>query len=195
MPLIMLLALAAALQAKPAAPAGDEPGPYLRAYGGDWAAPGFDFNATRVDGKRRIEGKDVEIGGLEAGIELGRTCFSFVGFERGESDGLSLDTASVGAGVDLEIGESGGWRVRLSPYAAAMAGRLEVDASGFGRFDTGYGMRAGIDLGLPLAAGLSLGAFVEGRAMRYDYRETVVEGDDKILALGAAAGLSVSLRF
>ena len=171
--------------------------PYVRVSGGDWLSKGFTFDAVRVDGRREIDGQDAAVAGIEAGFDVDGKYFSFVGLETALSTDVTIRTLSVGAGVSIDPGRISASlpSIRIAPYAAVTYGTFDVDQPSFGGFRPGPGVRAGVEGVLPLTGGTRIGIYAEGRYVRFDYKEDVVEGDEFAGGLGLTLGVSAVVRF
>jgi len=164
---------------------------------GGWASGGFEFEALVPTGEREIDGRAVWTAGVDAGVCLSDRWLIFGGGEYGIGGDLTLVTAHLSVGYRLYISEMihALPPCRLEVSVGALAGSLDVDKSDFGDFERGFGVRAGVSLVFELGRTFTLGGWVEGRYLRYEYEEETIDGDDHAGGGGIAGGITGGVRF
>jgi len=173
----------------------------LRVRGGIWSSRALDFDTTLSNGTQlRSKATALYTAGIDAGGSIFHDRFVVFGsIEENFSSGIRSETASV----------CFGWRDWAGPTASAgvpnevilftgpMFGRFDISTSGFGGFDNGIGVRAGITLTWKLSpyAGFSLDA--EYRFIEFDYKDkgSIVSGDKSIGGSGFWIGAGIDFRF
>ena len=173
------------------------PHAFARARGGVWGSGGFGFTAIQLDGERHIDGRSLNLVGGDVGIELFGQYVFFAGYDHAWAGDVTLSAWSAGMGFVFDVPE---FTRNMPPfhatfYAAAMHGSFDVDTERFAGFDDGWGIRAGLQLSFPVWGAVSLGLFAEGRFLRFEYQETVLDGDRFAGGGGFAGGGSLELRF
>jgi hypothetical protein len=79
--------------------------------------------------------------------------------------------------------------------AGPVFGSLDVDVSGFGDFKNAAGFEARFDATAWLNKRIGLGLWLDFRQLSFDYKETVLSGDDKAGGAMFAVGASFTLGF
>ena len=80
-------------------------------------------------------------------------------------------------------------------YAGGIAGRFEIQESGFGDFDNGFGFGGGIEFTWNLTPTFSYSLIGEYRMIKFDYEEDVLTGDTFAGGSSGWVGMGAELRF
>lgn len=171
--------------------------PYIRARVGGWGSGGFEFEAARADGKRKIDGRGLVFGGAEVGTVIADRILLFGTYEYATGGDLTIEVVGLSAGwrMPIEISYVDVAPTQFSIFAGAIFGAIEIDQENFGRVADDVGFRAGISLGWELSDSLLLDLFVELRVIDFEYRSPLLGGDDRIGGGGVAAGFSLEWGF
>lgn len=171
---------------------------FLRFRTGVWGSRDFDFETVRADGvPRRAKGEWITSTGFDAGAVFPDQWALILTYEFeasheyfGHVAGASLGYRGVAQGkVDPGVPEE------TLLYAGVLWGTLEVHDDSFGDFDESVGFRAGLSLTWRLHPTLVVTALGEYRLMEFDYREPILEGDDKTGGSGIMVGVGLDVRF
>lgn len=168
---------------------------FARGRFGGWASGGFEFEALVPTGKREIEGDILASAGVDLGACLDRHWLVLAGAEFSVAGDVEIRTLHVSFGWQDRVKDFHDLDFRWSVTAGVLWGDFEVDKADFGDFDAGLGARAGLDVLVDVTGGLALGGYVEGRFIRFDYEETVIDGDRRAGGGGAAAGVMIEVRW
>ncbi len=165
---------------------------------GVWTGRSFRFEAVRPDGTKAASKQQAL---FSASIMAGAQFYEHLAVQGTfEADLASKITATVG-GVYL------GWRENPKPrygkgvpdevmlYAGVLLGRLEVDQTDFGDFKRGVGFGAGVEFGWELSPHLVIELFAEYRYLKFDYKPTILSGDDHIGGSTGWFGVGLDYRF
>lgn len=165
---------------------------------GVWTGRDFKFQATRSDGFVATSDQQALFSAsLMGGVQI-QEHVRILGMIEG--DVASKITAEVG-GIFL------GWHQRpkerygkgvpdeATIYAGPVVGKLAVHESGFGDFDNGIGVAAGMTFGWALSSNLTLDLIGEYRYLKFDYKKDVTAGDDSIGGHAGWFGVGLDVRF
>lgn len=171
----------------------------VRARGGVWMARDFQFEAVTPASTQLSSKADML---YTAALDVGGSIFNdrfvvFASLEGSYSSNIHSETVSL----------CFAWRDWAGPTAAAgvpnevllfagpMFGRFDITTSGFGDFDNGIGVRAGLTLTWKLTKVVGFSLDAEYRFIEYDYKDSVVSGDSKIGGSGFWLGAGLDFRF
>ncbi len=164
---------------------------------GVWASGGFQFEALTLDGKREIDGQSLWSAGAEVGVAINNEWLVIAGFDYNWGNDVELTCAQL----------SFGWRTfvekpiesvppfRLEVFAGALWGHFNVLKGGFGDFEDGIGAQGGVNVMFDIADSMTLGAYISGRWILFDYKNDVIDGDVQVGGGGAVASLMFELSW
>ena len=189
--MILLVAiLAQEVEPVPAEPRGGEPCSeiFATARAGAWRHGAFD--AQTPAGRREIEPGLIGLGGLDLGGRF-HQLLGWPSIDYASGDPLTLAAAGAHVGWRQRLGESPLW-AGLS--GGLLAGRLEVDVSGFGDFDAAVGLQGRGELSTLLGS-TRLALWGDVRRLSFAYDEPTLSGDDEAFGATFAFGAAMTLRF
>lgn len=172
----------------------------LRVRGGVWSSHAFEFNAVTSNTEMVSKTQLLETVGIDAGGSLWSERFViFASVEDSMADKISLEDA----------GFCVGWRDWAGPNASAavphealiyvgpLLGRFTTSTSGFAKFDTGIGVRAGVSLTWMFGKHFGVSVVGEFRYMKFDVKSAseILSGSTSIGGSGYWAGAGLDLRF
>jgi hypothetical protein len=173
----------------------------LRARVGLWGSPAFHFDAvTTSNMELNSKIQTLFTGGVDVGGSILHDRFViFASIEGSFANKIQLETASICLG----------WRDWAGPNAAKgvpnevllftgpMVGRFDISTPGFGKFDTGIGVRAGMTLTWKLTHYIGVSFDGEYRFIQFDFKDksSLVSGDTSIGGSGYWLGVGLDFRF
>jgi glycerophosphoryl diester phosphodiesterase len=158
---------------------------------GVWAIP--EFKATIPAGLRKIEQTALFDLGMDFSLDVA-PFFVQSSFDYAFSSDLSVVSFSVQAGVETDLGKMV-LPLSLRASVGVMFAQLEVDESRFGDFDHGIGFLTRVELLGKVSSSVVTSLWVDYRQIEFDYKPSVVSGDDHAGGATFAAGLSIGIRF
>ena len=158
---------------------------------GVWAIP--EFKATVPAGLRKFTQAGLFDFGMDFSLDVA-PIFIQSSFDYAFSSELSIVNFSVQAGVEADLGKMV-LPLSLRASLGVMFAQLEVDDSRFGDFDHGIGFLTRVELLGKVSTSVVTSLWVDFRHIEFDYRPTVVSGDDAAGGATFAVGLSIGLRF
>jgi hypothetical protein len=173
----------------------------LRVRGGMWSSSGFDFDAfTTSSTEMRSKQKTLLSVGLDAGASiLSERFVIFASIEESSASKINLEDVGFCVGFRDWSGPtaSAGVPNEALIYAGPLFGRFDVTTSGFGTFDTGIGVRAGLSLTWKLSPPFAVSLVGEYRWLKFDLKDksAIASGDKSIGGSGYWIGAGVDLRF
>jgi hypothetical protein len=169
---------------------------FFQARGGLWVSGGFDFEAVRLDGRHKVEGRGLYSGGADAGVVLVDHYMLFATYEASAAGDVFSDLVGLSAGYRLKVKDYfyNQPPMEASVFGGVIWGRFEVDETGFGDFEDSIGGRAGLALSWTLAESLRMTAVLEYRRITFEYEPDIISGDDRAGGSSVWAGLGLELR-
>ena len=161
---------------------------------GAWFTP--EFEALTPLGGRRIREQSIGDAGVDLGMHLGH-----VSLRASIDVGFGDDVTALVGGLHLGIADKLPLEdVLPCPLVAEgsiglLAGKLDVDASGFGDFDPAIGFQARLELAVPISPCSRVSLWLDYRRLDFEFDETVLSGDDEAFGSTFALGAGFTLRF
>lgn len=170
---------------------------FTRLRTGMWASGGFQFETLTAGGKREITGQSLWSGGAEAGVAINDEWLVFAGLDYNWGNDVELTCVQLNFGwrthVEKPIDTVPPFRFEV--FVGALWGHFNVLKGGFGDFDDGWGAHGGMTVMFDLTRSLTLGAYVSGRYILFDYKDNVIEGDQQAGGGGALVSLMAELSW
>jgi hypothetical protein len=173
----------------------------FRLRGGVWDSKAFNFTAvTTSNTEMRSTQQLLESVGIDAGGSLFNERFMiFASVEESLASKITLEDAGVCVGLRDWAGPNATAAVphEALAYVGPMLGRFTTSASGFSKFNTGFGVRAGISLTWLLGKHFGVSFVGEYRYLKFDVKDTseIVSGNKSIGGSGFWLGAGLDLRF
>ena len=173
----------------------------VRVRGGVWSSGGFDFDAFTTSGTEMRSKQQMLLSvGLDAGAAiLSERFVIFASVEESSASKINLEDAGFCLGFRDWSGPTAAAGVPNEAllYAGPLFGRFDVTTSGFGKFDTGIGARAGLSLTWKLSPPFAFSLVAEYRYLKFDLKDKseIATGDKSIGGSGYWLGAGVDLRF
>lgn len=158
--------------------------------GGWWMGK---FESFIPAGRRRIDSTLLFDAGVDLQAEIEGWTLT-VGGDYGTGKHLKIATGAVLFGYKFILDDEEpifDLHVGVGPTF----GRLDVDVSNFGDFKSAVGFEARVDATAWLNKRIGLGLWLDFRQLSFDYKETVLSGDDKAGGAMFAVGASFTLGF
>jgi hypothetical protein len=173
----------------------------FRVRGGVWSSHQFQFDAVTTSSTEMVSKQTMlESVGIDAGGSLFNERFMiFLTVEDNMATRISLEDAGFCVGLRDWSGPnaSPGVPHEALIYVGPLFGRFTTSTSGFAKFDTGIGARAGVSLTWTLAKHFGASLVGEYRYMKFDVsnRSDIVSGSKSIGGSGYWVGAGLDLRF
>jgi hypothetical protein len=159
--------------------------------GGGWWVGKFD--ALIPAGRRRIDSTLLFDAGVDVQAELQGWTLGLSG-DYGTGKHLKMVTGAVLFGYEWNVGDPD-LPFDLHVAAGPVFGSFNVEVTNFGDFKNAVGFEARFDATAWLNKRIGLGLWLDYRQLSFDYKETVLSGDDKAGGPMFAVGASFTLGF
>jgi hypothetical protein len=158
--------------------------------GGWWMGK---FDSFIPAGRRRIDSTLLFDAGVDIQGELEGWTLGLSG-DYGAGQHVKMVSGAVLFGHEWHLGDED---LPFDVHVAAgpLFGSLEVDVTGFGDFKNAVGFEARVDATAWLNKRVGIGLWLDFRQLSFDYKETVLSGDDKAGGPMFAVGASLILGF
>jgi hypothetical protein len=181
--------------ATPAAPPAQETSRSITAQAelraGLWVIP--DFHATVATGSREFTRGSLFDLGVDVSFAYSPWFLTLSG-DYAFSAELAVVGGSLQAGIEVELGELF-VPLTLRPSAGVLFATLDVDEPRFGEFKAGVGFLLRVELAGRVAKSLTASIWADFRNVEFDFKPTVVGGDNSAGGATFAVGLSLAYRF
>ncbi len=158
---------------------------------GVWMIP--EFKSMIAAGRREFERMALFDVGLDFSLDV-KPFYVQSSFEYAVSSEISIISFSVQGGVEAELGTLG-VPLAFRGSVGVIFSQLEVDEPAFGDFDHGIGFLARTELVARVSESVVASLWVDFRHIEFDFRPTVLGGDDSAGGATVAVGLSIGIRF
>ena len=166
--------------------------PRVRLRGGGWLF--HDFAADIPGGSRSFSSRVLPTIAADVTVPLGSLFLSASG-EYARTRQIELKSLSLSLGVATNLGDVWGAAMDMEVSAGPFLAELEMDEARFGDFDAALGGFGRVDVGVRLGESLRASLWTDLRWAEFEFKETVVSGDESAGGLMVAGGLSLSLSF
>jgi len=153
------------------------------------------FNSLTSIGSRTLKPGPMALARVEWAGELDDAMFLQVSLELGVGKQVESYSGELDLGIHLLSTDLLACRFDLDAEAGILLSKIQVNTPGFGTFDLGWGLRAGLDGHLWVSERMSLDAAVDFRVISYPWSGTVLSGNRSAQTLTAGLLLGVSVRF
>ncbi len=164
---------------------------------GVWASGGFQFEALTLGGKREIDGQSLWSAGAEAGVAINDEWLVIAGFDYNWGNDVELTCIQLSLGwrtfVEKPIESVPPFRIEI--FGGGLWGHFNVLKGGFGDFEDGIGAQGGANIMFDIADSITLGAYISGRWILFDYKDDVIDGDVQVGGGGVVASLMFELSW